>query len=225
LPKCVARCRPCEISQQESMTMKLSKFFRLPLAAALLAAGVSAGAAVLVGQSAPAFSAVDTAGKSVSLADFKGRHVVLEWVNPGCPFVRKHYDSANMQATQKDATAQGVVWLTIDSSSAAASEHLPPLQLAAWMKDKGAAATATLIDADGRIGHAYGARTTPHLYVIDPQGKLVYAGAIDSKASANPADIKTATNYVRQALGESMAGKPVSVATTQPYGCSVKYSD
>lgn len=196
----------------------------LTLATTLALAG-PALAAVAVGQNAPTFSALDTAGKSVSLADFKGRHVVLEWVNPGCPFVRKHYDSANLPATQKAATGKGVVWLAVNSTHTDASDYLPPAALAGWMKDKGAAPTATLMDADGKLGRAYGARTTPHLYVIDPQGKLVYAGAIDSKPSANPADIRSATNHVNAALAESLAGKPVSVAQTQAYGCSIKYAD
>lgn len=195
-----------------------------PLAFAF-AIAAPALAAVSVGQPAPAFSAVDTSGKTVSLADFKGKHVVLEWVNPGCPFVQKHYNSANMPATQKDVTSKGVVWLSVNSTHAGASDYLAPAALARWMKDKGGAPTATLMDADGKIGRAYGARTTPHLYVIDARGTLVYAGAIDSKPSANPADIATATNYVKQAVGESLAGKPVSVATTRAYGCSVKYDD
>ena len=192
---------------------------------AALSAPLAAFAAVSVGQPAPAFSAIDTSGKTVSLADFKGRTVVLEWVNPGCPFVRKHYDSANMQATQKNASGKGAVWLAINSTHMGASDYLAPAALAGWMKDKGAAPTATLMDADGRIGRAYGARTTPHLYVIDAKGTLVYAGAIDSKPSINPADVKTATNFVNQAVAEVAAGKPVSQATTQAYGCSVKYAD
>jgi peroxiredoxin len=188
-----------------------------------LAAG-AASAAATVGQNAPAFTALDTAGKPVSLADFKGRHVVLEWTNPGCPFVVKHYGSANMQATQKAATAKGVVWLTINSTAADAGDYKPPAELAKWMQEQKAAPSATLMDADGKVGRAYGARTTPHMYVIDPAGKLVYAGAIDSRPTANPAHVKDATNYVNQALAETLAGKPVSVASAQPYGCSVKYS-
>lgn len=203
----------------------MTTLFRLCTFTLALAASTAAAAAVSVGQPAPAFRAIDTSGKTVSLADFKGRHVVLEWVNPGCPFVQKHYDSANMPATQKSVTSQGVVWLAVNSTHQGASDYLPPAQLAAWMKDKGGAPTATLMDADGTIGRAYGARTTPHMYVIDPQGKLVYAGAIDSKPTANPADIATATNYVKQAVGESLGGKPISVATTRAYGCSVKYAD
>ena len=193
-------------------------------AAAALAMPMLAGAQAVVGQAAPALSAVDTNGKTVSLADYKGKVVVLEWVNPGCPFVQKHYNSGNMPATQKEAAAKGAVWLAVNSTSKDASDYQKPAALAGWMTSKQAAPTATLMDEDGKIGRAYGARTTPHMYVIDPQGKLVYAGAIDSKATANVADIKTATNYVKQALGEVTSGKAVSQATTQAYGCSVKYS-
>jgi peroxiredoxin len=193
------------------------------LAAAFALATHAALAAAVVGQQAPAFSVVDTAGKTVTLADFKGRHVVLEWTNPGCPFVQKHYDTGNMQATQKDATAKGVVWLTVNSTAVEAGDYRPPAEMAGWMKAEKAAATATLMDADGRLGRAYGARTTPHMYVIDASGTLVYAGAIDSKPTGHREDIATATNHVRQALAESLAGKPVSVASTRPYGCSIKY--
>ena len=194
------------------------------LVSSLLAAGGAAFAAASVGQPAPAFSAVDTAGKTVSLADFKGRHVVLEWVNPGCPFVQKHYSGGNMQGTQKEATAKGVVWLTINSTSPDAGDHLKPAEMAAWMQQQKAAATATLMDPEGKVVRAYGARTTPHMYVIDPAGKLVYAGAIDSKPTGRVADIATATNYVKQTVGELLAGKPVSTPSTSAYGCSIKYS-
>lgn len=176
-----------------------------------------------VGQPAPAFTVKDTSGKAVSLADFKGKHVVLEWVNPGCPFVQKHYNSANMQGTQGEAAAKGVVWLAISSTAPEASDYRKPADLAGWMQGHKAAAKATLMDDDGKVGKAYGARTTPHMYVVDPAGTLVYAGAIDSKPSANPADIPSSTNYVKQALNEALAGKPVSTPTTRPYGCSVKY--
>ena len=189
---------------------------------ALAAAGALASA--VVGQPAPAFSAVDTSGKAVSLADFKGKHVVLEWINPGCPFVQKHYGAGNMQATQKEATASGVVWLAVNSTAEGASDYRKPADMAAWMQQQKAAATATLMDVDGKVGRAYGARTTPHMYVIDPKGLLVYAGAIDSKPTANPADIPGATNHVKAALAETLAGKPVTVASTRPYGCTVKYS-
>ncbi len=194
------------------------------LAAILGTAAAAASAAAAIGQPAPAFSATDAAGKAVSLADYKGRTVVLEWVNPGCPYVRKHYGADNMQSTQKAAVDKGVVWLAINSTARDATDYLEPSAMAHWMKSQRAAASATLMDSGGQIGRAYGARTTPHMYIVNAQGVLVYAGAIDSKPSANPADIKTATNHVNQALGETLAGKPVSVAATQPYGCSVKYS-
>lgn len=196
----------------------------LVFGAALGSVGLCAAQAT-VGQAAPAFSAVDTAGKSVSLADFKGKYVVLEWTNPGCPFVQKHYDSGNMPATQKDAAAKGAVWLAVNTTAKDAGDYMAPAALQGWMTSKSGVPTATLMDADAKVGRAYGARTTPHMYIVDPQGKLIYAGAIDSKATANAADIKTATNYVTQALGEAMAGKPVSRATTQAYGCSVKYTN
>lgn len=184
----------------------------------------TACAAATVGQPAPAFTVQDTAGKTVSLADFKGRTVVLEWVNPGCPYVQKHYNSANMQGTQKDATAKGVVWLSVNSTTPEHGDYQPPAAMAQWMQQHKAAASATLMDGDGKLGRAYGARTTPHLYIVDGSGTLVYAGGIDNKPSANPADVATATNHVKVALAEMQAGKPVSQATTRPYGCSVKYS-
>ncbi|MBX6392063.1 MAG: thioredoxin family protein [Burkholderiales bacterium] len=191
-------------------------------AAALLS--TAALAAAMVGQPAPDFSAVDTNGKTHRLADYKGKYVVLEWVNPGCPFVRKHY-SGNMQATQKEIVGKGAVWLAVNSTAESQSDYLPPAKMEAWMKEKNALVTATLMDADGKIGKAYGAKTTPHMYIIDPQGTLVYAGAIDSIPSARVEDIDKATNYVKQAFGELMAGKPVSVATTTAYGCTVKYAN
>ncbi len=191
--------------------------------AACSALAAPAFAAPVLGQPAPAFQALDASGKTRSLSEFKGKTVVLEWTNNGCPYVQKHYNSANMQSTQKAATAKGVVWLSVDSTTRDASDYRSPADLAAWMQQHKAGSNATLRDNDGTIGRAYGARTTPHMYVIDPAGKLVYIGAIDSKPTANPSDIATATNYVNQALAESMAGKPVSVATTRAYGCSVKY--
>lgn len=181
-------------------------------------------AAAAIGQPAPAFTVVDTAGKTVSLADYKGKTVVLEWVNPGCPYVRKHYGAANMQATQKAAVDKGVVWLAVNSTAPDASDYLKPAAMAAWMKDQKATATGTLMDENGKVGRAYGARTTPHMYIIDSKGTLVYAGAIDSKPTSRASDIPGATNHVNQALADLQAGKPVSVAATQPYGCTVKYS-
>ncbi|HEX3141600.1 MAG TPA: redoxin domain-containing protein, partial [Rhizobacter sp.] len=170
-----------------------------------------------VGTPAPDFELRDTSGKPVRLADFRGQHVVLEWTNPGCPYVRKHYDSGNMPATQKQATAKGATWLSIQTAPSSVAE------LQAWQKSKNAAPTRTLLDPDGKIARSYRAKTTPHMYIVDPQGTLVYAGAIDSKPTTNPADIQGATNYVTTALNEAMAGKPVSHPSTQAYGCSVKY--
>ena len=196
----------------------------LLVTAALALAANTAFAVATVGQPAPAFTVQDSSGKTVSLANFKGKHVVLEWVNPGCPYVVKHYGSANMQGTQKDATTKGVVWLAVNSTSADHGDYKAPAAMAQWMQGHKAAASATLMDADGKIGRAYGARTTPHLYIVDPKGLLVYAGGIDNKPSTNPADIPGATNHVKVALGEALAGKAISQATTRPYGCSVKYS-
>ncbi|WP_048439508.1 thioredoxin family protein [Caenimonas sp. SL110] len=193
------------------------------IALSALAFGVQAHASAVVGQPAPEFSLTDVNGKSVKLGDFRGKHVVLEWTNPGCPYVQKHYNSGNMPATQKEAVDKGVVWLAINSTEKAASDYLEPAKLVAWMKERKSVTSATLMDVDGVAGRAYGARTTPHMYIVDPQGKLVYAGGIDSIASSRAEDIKTAVNYVRQSLNEALAGKPISMASTRPYGCSIKY--
>ena len=181
-------------------------------------------ATATVGQAAPGFTATDALGKTHKLSDFKGKHVVLEWTNPGCPFVVKHY-GGNMQALQKEFTAKGVVWLSVNSTSKDASDYLIPAKLTAWKNDKKASPTAVLMDESGKMGQLYSAKTTPHMYIINPQGMLVYAGAIDSVPSARVDDIKTATNYVRQGLNESLGGKAISVASTRAYGCSVKYKD
>ena len=194
----------------------------LAAALAVVTAPVPAHAAT-VGQAAPDFSAPDLVGKAVKLSDFRGKFVVLEWTNPECPYVRRHYDSGNMPSLQKEFAAKGVVWLAVNSSSPESGEFTPPDGMTKWVAAKGAAPTAVLIDKDGKVGRLYGARTTPHMYVIDPQGKLVYAGAIDDKRWANVEETKSAKNHVRAALGEAMAGKPVAVSATTPYGCSVKY--
>ena len=205
--------------------MNLHRRRSLMVAALALAPWLSTGAlAASVGQPAPPFELADASGKPVKLADFKGKFVVLEWTNPGCPFVAKHYGSQNMQALQKEATAKGVVWLSISSTAKDHYDYLAPAALVQRYKEWGSAPNAMLMDDDGQVGRAYGARTTPHMYVIDPQGMLVYAGGIDDKRSADPADVKTAKNFVRVALGEAMAGKPVSTPTAAPYGCSIKYA-
>ena len=176
-----------------------------------------------VGAEAPAFTLKDTSGKTHSLSDYKGKFVVLEWFNEGCPFVKKHYTSGNMQKLQKEYTGKDVVWLSINSSAEGEQGHVTPdtapKTIADWKMD----ATKILLDHDGKVGKMYGAKTTPHMFVIDKEGKLVYQGAIDSKATPNTADLDTAENYVKVALDNSMAGKPVSTTSTKPYGCSVKY--
>jgi hypothetical protein len=198
---------------------------RALIALSALACVPLAFAAPAVGQNAPDFTLKDTAGKTVKLSDYRGKHVVLEWTNPGCPYVKKHYNSGNMAATQADAAAKGVVWLAINSTARDAWDYMAPAKLDAWLKDRKAQPTATLMDEEGVAGKAYGARTTPHMYIVDPQGKLVYAGGIDSIPSSDADDIKKAVNYVKQGLGEATAGKPISQAVTRPYGCSVKYKN
>jgi thiol-disulfide isomerase/thioredoxin len=193
------------------------------LAASSLVLATAVHAAPSVGQPAPDFTLRDTAGKPVKLSDFRGKHVVLEWTNPGCPYVRKHYDSGNMPATQVHATGKGVVWLSINSTEKSSSDYLEPARLVAWQNDRKSTPTAMLMDEEGTAGKAYGARTTPHLYIVDPQGKLVYAGGIDSIPSSNPDDIRKATNYVKVGLDEALAGKPLTTAVSRPYGCSIKY--
>jgi len=189
--------------------------------AMLLVAGPAV--AVVSGAAAPGFTITDTSGQAVRLSDYRGKYVVLEWTNPECPFVRKHYSSGNMQALQKEWGSRDVVWLAINSTNAGHSEFKTPREMSDWVQAQGAAPAATLLDSTSGTGRAYGAKTTPHMFVVDPAGKVVYAGAIDDKRSANPADARTAHNYVRAALTEATSGKPVSVASTTPYGCSIKY--
>lgn len=191
-------------------------------AAALAACGPSV-AAPTVGQPAPAFSATDSNGKTVSLSDFRGRTVVLEWFNPECPFVKKFYEPGAMQKLQADARRDGVVWLVVNSGAPGKQGHLTPEQANAFIRANGVAATAYIPDPSGTIGRAYDARTTPHMFVIDPAGTLVYAGGIDDIQSANSADIAKARNFVTLALADLKAGRPVANPTSRPYGCSVKY--
>ena len=184
-----------------------------------LSSAALCSAQAIVGNPAPAFSAFDAAGKKVSLADYKGKFVVLEWMNPDCPFTQAHYVTGNMPSTQKHAAEKGAIWLSINTANQAQAGAA----LSAWMKSQQGTPSAIVPD-DGKIARAYGAKTTPHMFLIDPSGKLVYAGAIDSMTGTNPADIKSATNYVKQALDETATGKPISRAVTKPYGCAVKYS-
>jgi peroxiredoxin len=177
-----------------------------------------------IGKPAPAFTLPSCESKSVSLADFKGKVVVLEWTNYGCPFVVKHYGSGNMQKLQADATAKGVVWLSICSSAPKQQGHATPADALKACTEKNSAATAYLIDESGATGRAYGAKRTPEMYVINADGILVYHGAIDDKKSVDPADIATAKNFVAAAIEETLAGKPVSTPETEAYGCSIKYA-
>jgi peroxiredoxin len=193
------------------------------LIAAIAIAASPVHAAPVPGQPAPALRGVDVNGKPVSLADYRGKTVVLEWNNPNCPFVQKHYTGGNMQSLQQKNTAAGVVWIAINSTAESHSDYMSPAKLAAWFGEQKAAPTAIVMDPKGDIGRAYGAKVTPHMYVIDAKGTLVYAGAIDDKRSANPADIKTAKNHVAAALGEVAAGKAVTTAATSAYGCTIKY--
>jgi peroxiredoxin len=198
--------------------------FPFALAAAALVAA-PAVAAVQVGKPAPNFKANDVNGRVVSLSDFRGKTVVLEWNNPECPFVRKHYSSGNMQKTQAAAKKDGVVWLSINSSAPGKQGHVNGAEAKSNIAAQKAQPTAYLLDPKGVLGKGYGAKTTPHMYIINPRGTLVYMGGIDDKPSPNPADINGARNHVLAALGELKAGKPVSVSTSRPYGCSVKYED
>jgi len=190
------------------------------LAASAFLAG--AHAAVEPGQQAPDFSLRDLSGKVAGLAQFKGKTVVLEWNNPNCPYVQKHYGSGNMQGLQQ-ADRGKTVWLAINSTSTASGDFMSAAALKKWVAEQKSAPTHYLLDPEGSVGRLYGAKTTPHMYIINPQGRVVYAGAIDSKRSTNPEDIPGATNYVRTALIALAKGEPVPNASTQPYGCSVKY--
>ena len=177
-----------------------------------------------VGEPAPDFEARASDGAAVSLSDYEGQTVVLEWTNDGCPFVQKHYDSGNMQALQKRADADGVVWLSVISSAPGQQGHVSGAEADALTAERGAQPARVLLDEDGTVGRLYAAKTTPHMYVIDPGGTLAYAGAIDTIPSADTADIARADNYVEAALRSVRAGEPVTVSRTQPYGCSVKYA-
>jgi peroxiredoxin len=188
-----------------------------------LVAASSTFAAVNVGEAAPNFTLTGADGKSYSLKDFAGKKVVLEWHNPQCPFVKKFYSVGEMQRLQADAKAGEVVWLSINSGAQGKQGHLDAAGANAMLSDAKASPAAYLLDANGDVGKSYGAKTTPHMYVIDPAGKIAYMGAIDSNPSADSADIKGATNYVVAAIDAVRAGQPVAKASTQPYGCSVKY--
>ncbi|HKA40522.1 MAG TPA: redoxin domain-containing protein [Burkholderiales bacterium] len=186
------------------------------LSGAALAASLHA--APKPGAPAPDFALTDIDGKAVTLAEFKGKHVVLEWTNPNCPYVGKHYDTGNMQSLQKSYAGKQVIWLSIASTRPGHPEYASEKQIQQWLGEKKAAPTRAILDKDGKVGRLYDARTTPHMFVIDPQGRLVFAGGIDDKRTWSHEDVKTAKNFVRAALDESLAGKPVTVASAVPYG-------
>jgi peroxiredoxin len=195
----------------------------LTIAASFVTTGLYAFDPPPVGSAAPNFSLTDPKGKAYSLSEYKGKYVVLEWFNPECPFVKKHYGSGNMQKLQEEYTNKGVTWLTIDSNAPGTEGNLSADAASKVMTGWKTRQTALLLDPEGKAGRAYGAKNTPNMVIIDPEGKIVYEGAIDSKATPNPADIPNSTNYVKIALDESLEGKPVTTSTTKPYGCSVKY--
>jgi hypothetical protein len=205
------------------MRVPSSTTLALLLCAALTFA--SAARAARVGDAAPQFSGTDSNGQTHKLSDYKGKFVVLEWTNNGCPYTRKHYVSGNMQALQKQWTGKGVVWLTILSSAPGQQGYMSAAQENSYIGEEHAAPTAAILDPQGTIGHLYSAKTTPHMYVIDPDGKLIYEGAIDDHATTDAGDVAASKNYVSAALTAALAGQPVATAYTRPYGCSVKYAD
>jgi alkyl hydroperoxide reductase subunit AhpC len=202
--------------------MRIRAFLRA-LFLSVLAAPLLAGDGPVTGKTAPSFQLTDVEGKIRSLSETKGQWVVLEWINHGCPFVRKHYDGGNMQALQKEFTSRGVRWFSICSSAEGKQGHLSPAEWRDTIKTKGSAATAVLLDLSGDVGRLYGAKTTPHMFIIDPKGVLVYQGAIDDTPSVDPADIPNSRNYIREALSRGLSGEFIENSETKPYGCSVKY--
>jgi len=177
-----------------------------------------------VGEAAPEFQATDSNGQAHKLSQYRGKFVVLEWHNNGCPYTRKHYESGNMQRLQKEWTGRGVVWFTVISSAPEQQGYVTAQQENDYLKRMNAVPTAALLDSQGDVGRLYSAKTTPHMFIINPAGVLIYDGAIDSKPTTDQADIASAKNYVSEALAEAMSGKPVTTPTSRPYGCSVKYA-
>ena len=191
----------------------------------LLAALLSPAWAVRIGEKAPDFTATGTNGQTHKLSEYAGKFVVLEWHNRGCPYTQKHYTSGSMERLQREWTARGVVWLTVISSAPGKQGYVTAADENSYVKEMKAAPTAVLLDPTGAVGHLYDAKTTPQMIIINPRGLMIYDGAIDDKATTDTADIAISKNYVNQALEEAMTGKTVSVSSTRPYGCSVKYPD
>ncbi len=204
-------------------SFSMPKKLTMGLALAAMAFSSPAFAAAEVGSKAPDFTATTVKGEEISLSDFEGKNVVLEWTNHKCPFVVKHYKSGNMQKLQKTVTDEGAVWISIVSSAPEKQGHLTPEESMTIDKENGSSFTHKILDESGEIGQAYGAKTTPHMYVINPEGTLVYAGAIDSIPDADPASAGKGENYVMAALDNISEGEEVAKAATAPYGCSVKY--
>lgn len=203
----------------------MKNLHRALIPASLLLLLAAAALAVRVGEPAPDFTATDSTGKSHRLANYKGKYVVLEWHNQGCPYTRKHYASGNMQRLQKEWTAKGVVWLTVISSAPGTQGYVTASEENDYLKKMNAAPTAALLDPDGTLGHLYAAKTTPHMYIIDPGGVLIYNGAIDDHPTSEESDIPHSRNYLSLALDEAFSGKKISDPATRPYGCSVKYKN
>ncbi len=205
------------------------RFFSSLVACTALAAVLSPFPAlaedVRVGAAAPGFTATDSRGQTQTLDRYRGKYVVLEWHNQGCPYTKKHYESGNMQSLQKEWTAKGVEWFTVISSAPGKEGYVTPSQENEYLVKMHASPTAALLDPEGKLGRLYDAKTTPEIYIIDPAGKLIYEGAIDNHPTPDPADIQGADNYLTDALTAAMAGRPVSAAYTRSYGCSVKYAD
>jgi peroxiredoxin len=200
------------------------KRFSLAFTFAFLVAAACIGYAARVGQQAPDFTATDSNGKSETLSQFRGKYVVLEWHNHDCPYTLKHYASGNMQSLQREWRAKGVVWFTVISSAPGEQGYMDAAQENAYMRKVNADPTAAILDPTGAVGHLYDAKTTPQMFVIDPNGKLIYDGAIDDHATTDVSDVKVSKNYVSAALSQAMAGQPVATTYTRPYGCSVKYA-
>jgi peroxiredoxin len=204
--------------------MRLHRFPSVLIHTTVFLASIAANAQK-VGDPAPDFTSTDSNGKTQALSAYKGKYIVLEWTNKDCPYTRKHYASGNMQALQREWTAKGVIWLTILSSAPGEEGYMTASGENAQIAKVHAAPTAAILDPKGTIGHEYQAKTTPHMFVIDPSGKVIYAGAIDDHPTPDPADIKLSKNYVSKALAEAMAGDAVATSYTRPYGCSVKYGE
>ena len=207
------------------MTHFSRHFLAAVIAAAILAAVAAAPVlAARIGQQAPDFTATASNGQTYKLSDLRGKFVVLEWHNNGCPYTQKHYNSGNMQRLQKEWTAKGVIWFTVISSAPGQQGYVTAMQENDYVKRMNAAPTATLLDPTGQVGHLYDAKTTPQMILISPDGVMLYDGAIDNRPTEDPSSLAGANNYIAAALTEALAGKPISKPTSRPYGCSVKYS-